>query len=282
MPEDGPRVRGVERGALSETMVGTPEGELVAALRALLARASEPEVALTLGALLERLPAAKLCLILSENHRHRFLAEAETDALCAALPLARLPELVEELRADAGAILLRAALGDEQLWQVLSTLVRLQPAEGRPAAFEEQLRRLAPERAAAVVAAQFDDEELRVYWVLFPAAVRAALVRLGRGPVWRAAPTAASASTARRRHRSPRGARSAPAREDELQTALRLMSRFGFRESMSYEEARHRYRQLVYAWHPDRAGNNPTTARRIRDLNYGWNLTRTHFAGSAC
>ena len=57
-----------------------------------------------------------------------------------------------------------------------------------------------------------------------------------------------------------------------------MVSQFGFEASMSYREAQQRYWRLVMQWHPDRAGHNPASERKIRDLNQAWTTGKVCFA----
>lgn len=91
-PEQAASVREVDREAFVRETVALTEGEIVTRLQALLQAGSAPARA-TLAAVLDRVPARALVLILVENARHRFLPDAQVEQLLASLSLGRVVEL---------------------------------------------------------------------------------------------------------------------------------------------------------------------------------------------
>jgi hypothetical protein len=103
--EQAAQVGEADREAFVQETVASTEGEIVARLQVLLQGAGRASVRGTLAAVLARVPARALVLILAENTRHRFLPDAQVEQLLAELSLGRVVELLAFAGPVTGAAL---------------------------------------------------------------------------------------------------------------------------------------------------------------------------------
>jgi hypothetical protein len=207
----------------------------------------------------------------------------------------RLLAIAQRDEADLASIApLLSRLENSQIWDLVCHYVQLHDPTERGRALSAILEQLDTARTAQILAERYSDNEINVYWPLFPEAVRKELIRLGRGRIQSSEPSfgygrrssthnGSRAGRARSWRQTERKRRTVSRRHGpEVVKALSLMvNQFGFEETMSYREAQRRYWRLVMKWHPDRAGENPTTEKKIRDLNQAWDTAKVCFARSA-